>query len=330
MRLVLAVPDLLAHDRGALASLSSLARLAQFSNAPVVRQGALDDFLVTPARSATAALAALGAGYDPGAKYVLRADPVSLVAGRNDVVLSAHIDDLDAVDTAALLATLNAHFSGDRLAFHAPRPDAWFVESETAPDFRTTPLPAVRGAIYPHLPTGNDGPQWRRWLSEMQMLLHEHPANAVRAAHGRVPVTGIWISGGGRLTDIAPTQGARTFATKGPAGDVARGLAERNGIFVSEPPLDFSALQTEVSAIVVLSPAARMNVGDLDRDWLAPAVRALEHGALDGLTLLADGLGVAASWHAERPAWSRRISAQTRALLAPRPFVPPAPEGDDA
>ena len=330
MRLVLAVPDLLTHDRGALASLSSLARLAHFSGAPVLRQGALDEFLVTPATTATAALAALGAGYDPGAKYVLRADPVSLVAGRNDVVLSARIDDLDAADAEALLATLNAHFGGDRLVFHAPRSDAWFVEAETAPDLSTTPLPAVRGAIYPHLPSGSDGPQWRRWLSEMQMLLHEHPVNASRAARGCVPVTGIWISGGGRLADVAPTQSAHTLATKGPAGDVARGVARRRGMHAAEPPSKFSALQRDAHVIVVLPPADRGKVGELDRDWLVPAVAALGRGRLDGLTLLADGLGVAAAWHAERPAWTRRASARARALIAPRPFVPPIPAGDDA
>jgi hypothetical protein len=326
MRLTLAVPELLAQDRDALAATRSLAALAQYSGAPMVRRGSLDDFLVTPHGSATAALAALGAGHDPMANYVLRADPVSLVAGRNDVALAARIGDLDVKECEAMVATLNAHFGSDGLVFHSPRTDAWFVEMEVAPDVATTPPSAVRGAIYPFLPTGTDAPKWRRWLSEMQMLLHEHPANAARAASGRVPVTGIWISGGGRLTDIPEAPSARMFAAIGAAGDVARGLAWRQGSVAPAPPPDFSALQQGADTVVVLPCSDRGMVGAVDRLWLAPALAALERGVLDDLALLADGEGTAAAWRAARPAWTRRATA----MFARRTFVAPIPDGDDA
>ena len=133
MRLTLALPDLLALDRAALAAAPSLGRFAHYAGPPVTQRGTLDQLLIrasiTPDTAAIAPLAALGAGFDPGGSYVLRADPVSLVAGRTDVALAARIDDLDGDETGALLATLNAHFGGDGLAFHAPRSDAWFVLS---------------------------------------------------------------------------------------------------------------------------------------------------------------------------------------------------------
>ncbi len=330
MRLTLAVPDLLVQDRAALAAVASLATLARFSGPPDVQRGTLDDFLVTPLGAGTAPLAALGAGYAGGASYVLRADPVSLVAGRSDVALAARIDDLDRDESQALIATLDAHFNGDGLAFHAPRPDAWFLEVAGDPTrdpcLSTTPLAVVRSAIYPHMPVGADAPKWRRWMSEMQMLLHEHPVNSARAARGWVPVTGIWISGGGRLVDSDDAPAAQTFAAAGSAGDVARGLALRRGNAVQLPPSHFSGLPTFGSAVVVLPRGTSTSIGELDRGWLKPAIAALAQGALDGLTLLADGQGVAAAWHAQRPSFTRRALA----TIARRPFVPPVAAGDDA
>jgi DHH family len=200
MHVTLAVPDLLALSPEAAVALPSLSRLGQYAGPPVMQRGGLDLLLLREHHGAAPApLAALGAGLDPGASFVLRADPVSLIAGRDDVALAARIDDLDAAEAAALVATLNAHFAGDGLAFHAPRSDAWFVLVGAAPKLTTTPLAAVRGAIYPFLPGDSDAPQWRRWMSEMQMLLYEHPVNAAREARGRVPVTGIWIADGGRV-----------------------------------------------------------------------------------------------------------------------------------
>ena len=330
MRLTLAAPDLLAMDRSLLAEAPSLARLARYAGPPVTQRGTLDALLVSQLaaldNAAAAPLAALGAGLDPGPAYVLRADPVALVAGRNDVALAARIDDLDGSDTDALVATLNAHFGGDGLAFRAPRPDAWFVLVDHTPDLTTTPLAAVRGAIYPWLPGGNDAARWRRWMSEMQMLLHEHPANVAREARGRAPVTGIWIADGGRLAE--PRQGPATpiFAPRGASGDVARGLARQGGTSAAVLPTHFAALPEQDGTVVVLDRAEGANASAWQSRWLDPAVAALERGSLTALSLLADGQGLAATWHAQRPAWTRRAAAE----FAPRPFAPPLSGEDDA
>ncbi len=334
MRLTLAVPDLIACDRETLGSARSLARLARYAGEPLTRHGGLDSFLVGESQehdaAGTAPLAALGAGFDPGAAYVLRADPVSLVAGRADVMLAARIDDLDPSEAGALIATLNAHFDHDRVVFHAPRPDAWFVTIDETPELSTTPLSAVRGSLHPHLPAGNDAAKWRRWLSEMQMLLHEHPENGAREVRRLLPVTGIWISDGGRLADVDRVSPAAIFATAGRAGDVARGLARLAGIAAQEPPANFASLfaspPMQDNAVVALGPADDASLSTLDRHWIDPAVTALERGALSSLRLLADGNGLAALWHAKRPTLAPRVLAKLRA----RAFTPPLPDEDDA
>jgi hypothetical protein len=330
MRLTLAVPGLLALDPAALAAAPPLARFACYAGLPDMRRGDLDALLASgspeSATAGVAPLAALGAGLDAGSSYVMRADPVSLVAGRNDVALAARIDDLDGDEAAAMIATLNAHFAGDGLTFHAPRADAWFVVQDAAPDLTTTPLAAVRGAIYPWLPAGGDAARWRRWLSEMQMLLHAHPANAAREARGRVPVTGIWISEGGRGADLPRGNATAVFAPPGASGDVARGLARLRGMATAEPPKRFAGLPLQRDAIVVVARADAVTAPQLLADWLGPAVAALEHGTLASLSLLADGGGTAAAWHAARPAWRVR----TLARIAAPPFALPARDEDDA
>jgi hypothetical protein len=339
MRLTLAVPELLALGNRATLDATpssanslanSLARIARYAGPPVTRCGGLEAFLVSPSAPpewiATAPLAALGAGLDPGDRYVLRADPVSLVAGRADVALGARIGDLDAGETDAFLATLNTHFGGDGLAFAAPRPDAWFVIVDDTPDLATTPLSAVRGTIYPHLPCGEDAAKWRRWLSEMQMLLHEHPVNTAREERGRTAVTGIWISDGGRATDIADAPSTAIYAAGSLAGDVARGLALMRGSSVRVPPARFEELPKQDEATVVLEPANDANMPVLERNWVGPAVAALERGSLTSLTLLADGNGVAAAWRAQRPTLIQRVFAR----FAARTFAPPMPDEDAA
>jgi hypothetical protein len=330
MRLTLVVPDLLTMDRVALAAMPALVKLGHYAGPPDTLRGTRDALVVsqfaTPHAAAAAPLAALGAGLDPFAAYVLRADPVSLVAGRTDVALAARIDDLDGSDTDALMATLNAHFGGDGLAFHAPRPDAWFVFVDHAPDLTTTPLAAVRGAIYPWLPGGNDAARWRRWMSEMQMLLHEHPANASRAERGRAPVTGIWISEGGRIAETKQRLNTTIFAPPGTTGDVARGLARLGGAAAFAPPPAFTALPMQDGAAVVLDRANVATASTLQSNWIDPAVAALERGTLVSLSLLADGHGMAAAWNAQRPTWNQRAMAR----LARRPFAPPFSDEDDA
>jgi len=330
MRLTLAVPDLLALDHGALAGAPALSTLAHYARKPETRCGTLDTFLLAHAPEAepmaTAPFAALGAGLDPGEHYVLRADPVSLVAGRNDVALAARIDDLSADETGSLIATLNAHFGRDGLSFEAPRPDAWFILTDATPDVTTTPLAVVRGAIYRWLPIGGDAARWRRWLSEMQMLLHDHAANTAREARGRVPVTGIWISEGGRLGRTPQESDRAMFAATGAAGDVARGLARARGSTAGATPTSFAALPLQTSAIAVVERMDAASVAQLQSAWLGPAVAALERGQLESLSLLSDGHGIAAAWHASRPGWRMRMAAK----YASRSFMPPQREEDDA
>lgn len=310
MRLLLVIPGLAAAVRAdparaphVLARLAALGGLEEIDGDPdrVILQwsGAAPGVALAP-------LAALGAGFDPGERYVLRADPVALVAGRDDVLCAGRVDDLTGDDAAALRDTLAAHFGADGLAFHVPRPDAWFITAAAHVPVDTTALAQVTGPLQPHLPAGPNGKTWRRWLSEMQMLLHAHPVNAAREARGQLPVTGIWIAEGGTFAAPAVTATLEVHATRDRAGDVARGLARCAGGVARPLPPAWSASAAS-DALVVLDPLADdAALSRAARAWLEPATAALVRGGLDELIVAGDGGGRTQRWRARAPTRLRR------------------------
>ena len=302
MRFALVFPHALTAD--ALAAIRPLARLASYG-----RHEVLDDADAAVARLAnladvaTAPLAALGAGLEVRDTYVLRADPVTFVAGRDDVLVAGRVDDMTLAHAASLVDLLNRHFADDGVAFHAPRADAWFATAREHIPVDTDPL-QPNEPIGPHLPRGAHAATWRRWLSEMQMLLHEHPVNEEREAAGLAPATGIWLSGGGKLATASPTLHVSIHATPSRAGDIATGIARLADSQVLPPPGRFDALARGSDALVVLN---EFDEG-VTRDWLSPAVSALEHGAIDRLTIAAVD-SRAHRYEATRPSWWRRMRA---------------------
>jgi hypothetical protein len=313
MQLVLALPGLLALSDADVAAVAAPA-LAQLFAAGAPARADLDlagalaarygierqaDWPLAPIR-----LAALGV--DPGAGYWLAADPVTLVAGRDDVRVAGVVEDLDRAQVDALLATLNLHFAGDGLGFVAPRPDALFAGVAVAPALTTFPLAAASGRpLHALLPGGADAARWRRWQSEIQMLFHEHPVNLARERAGRPPANSLWFSGGGtRPRRRAGEPPIRTYADAG----IAVALAAHAGspARALPPRLDDALAGATGGDRIVIAFAAAPDVGTLEQVWAAPIRRALAAGTLESFTLLADGAGSVVAWQAHRPgAWQR-------------------------
>jgi hypothetical protein len=304
MRLALAFPHALTAD--ALDAIPALARLASYGRREVIDDAdAAVAQLASLADAAAAPLAAFGAGLDVRDTYVLRADPVTFVAGRDDVLVAGRVDDMTAADAGSLVGLLNRHFADDGVAFHAPRADAWFATARAQIPVDTDPL-QPNEPIGPHLPRGPHAGTWRRWLSEMQMLLHEHPVNQQREAAGLAPATGIWLSGGGTLPDAMPARQVSIHAAASRTGDIAVGIARVADSEALPPPARFDALAQGCDALVVLKEFT----DDVTRDWLSPAVSALERGTLDQLTIVAVD-GRARRYEASRPSWWRRMRARS-------------------
>ncbi|MGH8712680.1 MAG: hypothetical protein ACREYB_01595 [Casimicrobiaceae bacterium] len=329
MQLTLVVPGLLDLAETAPAEAdaagAALARLLASERAPAAGAGAIGTLCTALgiARQRdwpVAPLLAAAANLDPGNAYWLRAEPVMLVAGLHDVRLAAIVEDLSADEAAALQATLNSHFFGDDLRFYAMHPARWLIAAAGVQDLDTNPADEALGApIGPFLPTGPDAPRWRRWQSEMQMLLFEHPVNAARERAGRLQANGVWVSGGGRGVGAPVRPRIASLYTD---DAVQTDLARACGVAPAPLPPSLAAWQDSRPDLpsMVWLPDMRVNDGRaalaaLDDRWAAPLATALATRAITQVAVVVTGRGRDLSFTPHRPSLVSRLRGR---LASPR------------
>jgi hypothetical protein len=288
MHCSLFIPDFFSSESAAPASRPAaaetlIARGRRKRKAPVAREAWLFERFGARRQHewSVAPYTLLADGGAPGADFWMRADPVHLNVGRDSLALDGATLDLSCAEAESLVATLNRHF-GEALAFQAPHPERWYIRFSEAPEVETTPASIARGtAIGDKLPTGKDALRFRTLLNEVQMLLHEHPVNTERETRGVSVVNSVWLWGGGEL-EAHPV---RPFSVVLAEDPLARGLALAAGIPAKTA---FSSLPEQGKALVVIDAQRSAN---LERDWFAPLLAALEEGRMGMLSLFLGGEG---------------------------------------
>lgn len=154
------------------------------------------------------------------------ADPVWLKPDTDHARLfSAASVDLDDSDSSAMIESLNEHFADDDLIFSRSRADRWFMTGKSGSGLSTLPVSAIAGRnVQSFLPVDAASREWRQLTTEIQMLLHAHPANERRAERGLAPVNSIWFWGGDSLGKANPSINFRLYADDA----FSRGLARLN------------------------------------------------------------------------------------------------------
>lgn len=317
MRITLVVPGLLSLPLDALAQQGPLSRIA--SLAMPALESDLDAALLADLSldAAPAPLAALGAGIDVANRWAIRADPVAMVVGREDARLGGYVHDLDEAERTTLLALLNTHFAADGLTFAAPRADAWFATSAASHAVDTTSVELAAGRpLRSLLPAGRDAARWLRWLTEAQMLLHEH----VLANRAGRPVNALWFSGGGVLPDRARVPSIHACAAPVRNGDLLRGIARRQGDDAAIAAKFDEAIDgaNREAIVVALAPVNTPEALALAaHEFVGPALDAVERGKFSSVKLIADGERIAASWHARRSSWLARLTRRRASFVPP-------------
>jgi hypothetical protein len=128
-----------------------------------------------------------------------RAEPVHLLTAIDHLQLASPVPlSLEPEESAALLATLNAHLAGSGFALRQSATGGWLCECPPGIDFRAAePVAAVGRNLRDLLPSGRDAIRVRALVNELQMLLHEHPVNLRRVSLGRPVVNSVWLWGAG-------------------------------------------------------------------------------------------------------------------------------------
>ena len=270
---LIAPPAPLASLRAHLGTLPGLARFAR-----AIRSEPQWSLTFTRA----GALTALAAGDEPGTRAWLRIDPVHFAPGSEGLhLVPAEIDE----DDAAALAV----FAGRALGIDLRRASAsaWYAPVDPAIPSLAPPAGAYGVPVADFMP---DDRAQRAWLNEAQMVLHEHPVNRRRADHNEPAVNGVWPWGAGVLGDAPALPFARVY-TDEPA---LAGAALACGAVPASAPTAFDSVAIDGDALVqagaligtVRSVEAWLAAVDaFERDWLAPALAALDRGALASLSL---------------------------------------------
>ena len=167
---------------------------------------------------------------------------------------------LSSEEAQALLDTVAPSFAELGLTLLAPRPDAWFVHGEPWALQAHAWTQASGRNIAAYQPSGARARDWRRLLTEVQMLWHEHPVNQARAARGLRAVNALWLDG---FASAYPPPGTGLVLTDSPA---LAGLATAAGWQV-RPLAQFGAAPWD--APLDTSRDTGTTLVDLD-GWRAP------------------------------------------------------------
>lgn len=166
----------------------------------------------------------LAAEFDiQGDRVCYRAAPTHLRPDRDRLLLFAG-DTLNppADEAETICRDFNHLFSEDGLSLQV-RGGEWLLIADSAPGPDLPPLSTVAGRYLDTvIPNDAAARPWRKLLNEVQMFLHDHPANTARQSRGELPINGLWFWGGGSRSD-----GRLTLPVRNIHGDdpIARGLA---------------------------------------------------------------------------------------------------------
>ena len=154
--------------------------------------------------------------------------PIHLEASHDNArLLPAQCLSLSAEESTSLIATLNELWNADDICITAHSAIDWQLTGQNATALDCLP-PAMLAyqSVADSLPRSSEAAQWRRLLTEAQMLLHEHPVNIDRQQRGLLSVNSIWCFGGAVFSEPAEKTQTTLYAND----PFTHGLAKRLSI----------------------------------------------------------------------------------------------------
>jgi hypothetical protein len=257
---------------------------------------------------ASAALSWRGEGAALEGYSYLHATPVHLAAGLDDLrLLLPPAPTLE--HSQLLLQSLQPLLALSGYELLMPEySNAWYLRTPRVLELDSyAPRHLLSARVHELMITGADAGGLRRLMTEMQMLLHEHPVNQQRARHGLPAINAVWLWG------HAPLQGEATAPAMRVMGEASylRGLSAQ--LQMQHWPMPQSArelLAVDTEQLLLLLPGA---ITDLETHWLEPLHAALLRGAIGMLDIHADNWRIrlrGGRWQR----WQRRLLASSSPL----------------
>jgi len=237
---------------------------------------------------------------------------VHLAAGLNHlslVELGASLQPT-AEQCAALEPQLRQHLQAAGARFESLPGGCWLLQLPTTSQPRTVcPEAAAANDLEQAMPQGEGGAALRRLMTELQMLLHEHPVNQQRSRQGLPAVNALWAWGNGCLA----AQASRPLPEAFGAHDFLRGIYRHYGRTVRAAPSSgaelLAALEEGQHAVAVLEPLIDQldAAAQFEHQWLMPLARGLRTRCLVRLELVLDGWHLSIDRRGLRRFWRRPL-----------------------
>lgn len=258
-----------------------------------------------------APLSALGDGVDASSGWWLHADPVHMVADRDQLYLSAcHAIGLTQGEADELVEELNQLYAEDGWRFVVSTPQRWYLRLPQSLAMRTVPTAAAIGhRVGEVLPQGDDALVWQRSMTEIQMLLHASAVNVRRNEAGLLTVNSLWFWGGGELPQASGEPAWERVVADDP---LVLGLARLHDVEVALPAE--ALLASLAGEKRVLWQANIDSLEQVEMTLFSPLLSMLRAGELSEVVIALPGIG---RWHIDRAAlrrWWRRRKALTSLL----------------
>ena len=174
----------------------------------------------------TAGLCWLADSGEPPSGYVLHADPVYLKPDISDVQLFRP-QELQLEEAQIYAGVFNEFYQSEDYFLHTPTADRWYLSTPVPLQTPAEGVQQVAGRnLRPFLGAGQQAREWSSLFTEIQMLFHELQVNQERQAANKLPVSGLWLSGGGNL----PAVGEHGFDTFQGQDPLLQGLAVHTGV----------------------------------------------------------------------------------------------------
>lgn len=240
---------------------------------------------------ASAPVSALGSRLAHAGEYWMHLEPVHFAAGLDRLAylpLAGETRILEAERTL-LAKVLDEHLQSVGMQLHTLSDGAWCARGAQAFAVETSnPEAAAANELHLALPRGPDAGALRRLMTELQMLLHEHPVNESRARRGLPAANAVWPWGQGRV----PEPAAATLPTMVADDSYALGIcALHSRPAVPVPPTSDALISAVAGSSRALAVIAADDLESLETQWLGPLTAALSSRKLARLDFVLDG------WH---------------------------------
>jgi hypothetical protein len=237
---------------------------------------------------------------------------VHFAAGLNDLTAIALAGELKLTEEerCSIAETLGAHLHLDGFELATSGRGDWLARCPRHLGVRTVaPEIAFGRPLDQSLPSGHDAAELRRLMTEMQMLLHEHPVNERRARRGVPAANAVWLWGIGVARPIVNDKPLWPIAF----GDDSylKGIYFLHAQSVHADVLTSQTLANLDPRADTIAVARGTDLDELESRWLPALSQALQSGKTRSVHLHLDRWRIEVRRSDLRRFWRRPLAPAT-------------------